>query len=1332
VQVAGTPEPPPDESLWKPTLGRVEGSADSVWFTQSFSCPGEWGDGRRVFLDFERTEGDSILFLNGRRVAELLAPGGEIEITSAVAFGKDNQLTVFNTRAYVGISRTFEQDLLRHAVRAARTAIPMKEWGRGITAPVTLRSRPQQAVTDVFVVPSWRQKKLGMEVEVDATTPLVNAVINVVVRDAGGKTALSFKSSPFVLPAGRTVQKLEAAWSDPITWELDKPYLYQTEVSLIADGDVVDRFPANSFGFREVWTEGRELLLNGHPIRLRLTDLYGASANALSFYRLMGYNAGQIQPHAKLWWSVWDDTPLLDETLITEADRLGFALTVPGPSVSSLGPALLTNKPLREAYEREFRRFARKYRSHPSILAWAVGMNSYNPQSNIFPATLGRRETALPERGKVIEEACEIAHAVDPNRLAFSHADGSIGDISSANVYLNFAPLQEREEWPMAWAQDGDMPYSAVEFGEPFTANFWKGNQFFMTEYLAMYFGDLAYEMETEAGLSALTDIGLANKRGFGAWGKVDTSMFPAYWKFQDLFVTNTTRAWRTWGVNAGWLPWLLDVGYGDPTTTNQKMGFLTRYKKLPTPVLEKPEWANPNFDIYRKSNQPLLAYIAGGGTHTDKTHAFYVGESFEKQIALVWDGATAKDISVSWSLDVGGQSEHQASKTLTLAPGAIVLMPIKLVAPAKDAVLSLRVTEAGHEIATDTFAIQTFKRPAAVDLGALRVAVMDPQGKTLPWLRSVGVKPIAWQPGSSLKGVDVLLLGRESLKPGDSLPYTEADIARGLRVVIFEQQPSVWEILGFKTVETLPRYTFIADRVGQILQGLRPEDLINWRGSPDLLPEGRQVRTYDDQVAPRWTNRHAVASVALKIPEVVGFTPILKTEFDLGYSPLLEWRHGRGVVYFSSLDLSERVGTDPAATRLACNLLAALADQLPITRHVYYVGGAEGASLLSSLQVEPTRGLPPVDDKGGLLVLDGNGDKSVDREMISDFIHHGGIVLHLPQTGEILRQEGFAAEARSLVRVPSEVVSLLRSIGPELLRWRDALPVQMLAATGQPAGSTVLAGGILLERAVGLVGGREVLLQVSPRMLAQRYLNEPDKRESVQQSVTRLQQLTAQVLTNLGAESSSVLANRVCHLGRIVTYQPLGGWHVLGPWKSGLTKSTDLLSKVWPGEAEAISGDDNPNAVFRREDGAQLDWRRILDADQSGYIDMGRELQAGEGSVVYAQRKITSVKNRMVRLRIGADYWIRLWVNGRLLLDVTEGHGAPKPAAFLVDVPLRAGENVLTLKVSGGSKGFGFWADLGGLGSNQGQGDVGDTMPKADYYNRPFKAFNPYQFHFW
>lgn len=127
------------------------GSQDSVWYEVPFICPAGWtADGRRVIPDFERIEGEAIIFVDGRRAAELLAPDGEIEIISLVApEGGATTLRIFNSRTYAGMPRGFEQDILRHVARTGREALLSKTWPRGITAPVTLRSRPTQAVTDV-------------------------------------------------------------------------------------------------------------------------------------------------------------------------------------------------------------------------------------------------------------------------------------------------------------------------------------------------------------------------------------------------------------------------------------------------------------------------------------------------------------------------------------------------------------------------------------------------------------------------------------------------------------------------------------------------------------------------------------------------------------------------------------------------------------------------------------------------------------------------------------------------------------------------------------------------------------------------------------------------------------------------------------------------------------------------------------------------------------------------------------------------------------------------------------------------------------------------------
>ena len=386
------------------------------------------------------------------------------------------------------------------------------------------------------------------------------------------------------------MHEVSAPWSDPIPWELDAGYLYTDKLRLAVDGKTTDTFPDMRFGFREIWTEGRELMLNGHPIRLRLTmvNLF-PTVNALSYCRLLGYNAGYIQNNGSMWWQDWAETPLLDENLLDAMDGAGFALYAPAPSVTFLRDELLTDKQVQADYDREMKWFLRKYRNHPSIFTWTVGTIAYCPKENIDPRGMGRRELDPPSQARCVLAGCATAKRHDATRLAFSHADGSIGDISSANMYLDFAPLQEREEWPSLWAESGDMPYCAIEFGQPYTANFWKEGRCLMTEYIAMYFGDRAYEDEPESTLRKTLTL-----HGGRHGATIDWDLYPMYWTFQRLFVRHTNRAFRSWGVNGGWGEWYLNVQFGEPPgrlspTGHSTIQSLGKYGMLRAPLTGKP-----------------------------------------------------------------------------------------------------------------------------------------------------------------------------------------------------------------------------------------------------------------------------------------------------------------------------------------------------------------------------------------------------------------------------------------------------------------------------------------------------------------------------------------------------------------------------------------------------------------------------------------------------------------------------------------------------------------------------------------------------------------------
>ncbi len=1300
-----------------------------LWYEQDIDIPAD-AQGCRVVLYFWRIEGDAVVFVNGQRVSELLRPGGEVEVTRFAKAGQANTIRVYVTRNYTGISRDYAHDPLRYAARGG--ADTPSAWGMGISGPVRVIYRPAPAgISDVFAIPSWRKKQLTLSTEIDALKATDNVQLQAVVRDQDGREVLNFASKPLSVPAGKSQQMLTTPWENPTTWELERGYLYTAEVSLVSGGKVLQTFNPIKFGFRELWTEGKEIMMNGHPIRLRLSALHGSLAEGVSFLHMIGYNAFQMQPHENNWWREWSETPMLNERLLDYLDQNGYAATTLAPAITRLRQVLLKDPQCTADYQREVEHWVRKYRNHPSIFYWAVGMNFFNPKEAIHPAGLGQRETGPKlQQTEVIEAGGAMIKKIDPTRMTYSHADGNNSDLATGNIYLNFAPLQEREDWPLAWYEKGNMPISAVEFGQPFTANFWKQKKFLMTEYLSMYFGESAYERESLEGLQKTLDYGVATS-GFGSAWKMDMNQYPVYWDFQSLFVRNTNRAWRSWGVNGGYMNWIQDVAYGNPPgyVINKSNSMYMRYRLVDKPVTERPDWASPNFDIHQQANKTLLAYIGGAPMFTDKTHAFYSEEKILKQIVAVWDGYDNRTLDAQWRFVTADGKNVIAGgeETLALTPGGILKKPITMAAPRVSArtetKLELTVRDGKNVVATDSFDVQIFPQPEKLNLNA-RVALYDPKGLSAPELKAIGVNPVAWKPGDSTQNIDLLIIGRDAWNTGDALGYSPADIARGLRVLMLEQPFRTWEALGFKTIETMPRYVFMRDKNSPLFAGIVPEDLINWRGSPDILPECQFARSYDVVHAPKWTNRHAVASVVMQIPEAAGYTPLMQCEFDLNYSPLIESRFGKGAVWYSSLDFTRRTGVDPAATIILRNLLTLALAPLESARTTMYAGGPAGEAFCTAMNIATAKA--SLDQPEQSLLIIGEGQTGLNRSQIDAYLSSGGRVVWLNQDAKALSAMGLQTHPDAIWRTKADNTPALRSIGQNLLRWRDELKADVFDASSQ---GTVLAGGLMLVRSSG-AAGRELFVQVDPQQFVTRYAKEQDRLDGVQLSVLHGRQLVAQLITNMGAGVSPQGIARMTTIKAGIAYEWLGGWNILGPFIPPAEKPLDYVQKPWAGEQSAITGDTNPNLTYRTPEGKELDWRTVAVANEDGYVDLGRLLKRNADVAAYATRVFHSDEARVAVMRMGFDYWAQVWVNGELVYRTTKPSGSPKPNRYSVKINLKKGENIITLKMVSGGKGFGFWNNISkpGFDVNQAEQEVSRNV----MYQPLIVNFDPYAFAYW
>ena len=89
---------------------------------------------------------------------------------------------------------------------------------------------------------------------------------------------------------------------------------------------------------------------------------------------------------------------------------------------------------------------------------------------------------------------------------------------------------------------------------------------------------------------------------------------------------------------------------------------------------------------------------------------------------------------------------------------------------------------------------------------------------------------------------------------------------------------------------------------------------------------------------------RGNVASVLIEKPARGDFLPILDGGYSLQYSPLMEYREGKGMVLFCQMDVTGRTESDPAAEALAANILRYASAWKPAARReALYVGDPAG-----------------------------------------------------------------------------------------------------------------------------------------------------------------------------------------------------------------------------------------------------------------------------------------------------------------------------------------------------------------------------------------------------
>lgn len=1092
-----------------------------AWYERTIQVPASW-KGRAVRLDLRRVSTDAEVWLDGRSAGRVAWPTGTVDLTPFVKPGEDQRLRLL----VVATPEAGQVPVLMGVGQVSLTEANLA-W-RGVMDDVILQSRPLgPTLDDLFVQTSTRKNSVTVDVEVAGMPEATPVDFRAEMLNEKGEVEKTFTARETVTAGPKSKVRLTWPWADARRWDADQPNLYT--LRLTATGGAMNDVALQRFGFREFWVEGRKFFLNGTEFRFRPTLLYDGgvrarSENDIRAFRARGYNIQEIWPNDDenrgyaQWWAHH----------VEVADELGWPLMGPSThmdSVVSWWRAERWSDPAaRAAWLAAFERSIKRLRNSPSILLWANSGNNFGHRDDQSPRRIGQARSkpiwaSEEDRWVRHHENGDLVFAAmrqfDPTRPFMAHQGGPISDVYTANTYLNFLPLQDREEWLSEWARTGDMPYVAVEFGTPLNMSVMRGrdgfpgalvSEPFATEYSAMHFGDQAYRTEPADYRAAIVENHVKGQ-DYKWWFEPRLDFSAPFQAIQELYVRNTWRAWRTWGLSGGMIPWAQAHGW-QPNGAGEALP-VPAFRPGDRGLTSGPIEARRRSDLMTAHlagrtlmsvNQATLAYVGSRKARwTEKSHQFWTGRTVEKTVILINDERSAQPFVARWSTPTA-KGEFRG----TLQPAETRIEPIRFPAgtqPGRGAVtLDATIGGVRHQ---DRFEYRVFGAPAP---GQGAVTVWDPAGETARMLRSAGytVRPLS----SSVAPTDVLVIGRKAMTSGRRIPLDlEKWVRGGGRLLVMGQTTDWWTATQrFRVSPLASRRVFPLPHPSPLMVGLDAKALSDWTGEATLRsgypPDSTLLRKVPDS-SPMygwpWGMQGVVATAQVEVPHRSGWTPLLVGEFDLAYSPLMELNVGRGRVVVCTLDLEDQARVDPAAAVLVRRVVTeARRTAEPRVAEIAFLG--RDARLLDEVGVRYRRvtGLAP-----SLTSVVVGADASLTEAAARQYLSAGGRLIFLP------RKRGFGPMNAVQDDRFSGVATVpdwpeVRGLGTSDVRRRTVSTLYRV--TGVEAG----AGGQLGRWRVGK--GVALFVQMDPAELR------VEERTYLRLTRWRQMRTLAQVLTNAGA----------------------------------------------------------------------------------------------------------------------------------------------------------------------------------------------------------------------
>ena len=873
-------------------------TSETEFLCDSFGYPNKWSlarrawvrrivelselsEGQRYFLEFEAVEPKPTLFVNGKKICTHIHPTLplNVDVTDCLKVGT-NEIALFI------------DDYDRDDNGCIKT--PIGSWNIefhcGIWQDVHLVQRAAVLVEDVTIRTSVRRQSLEVTWELSNTTdtectlevcPSVHDW-DLTLRSGVTASALELQSFEITVPAkGNVMHSIQVSWTGAKLWQPESPNLYVLKTVLPEQETHCERF-----GFREVWIDGGDVMLNGYPLHL-FSD-WGHKATPYCFTenwirQWFGMIRDANMNHSRL------HTHPHPELIMDLADEEGILITGE-TGIHGSGNALAADSPeFWEASRDHICRFVKRDKNHPCIIMWSV-----ENEARWCTHTTRQLEETLPKLRKLFNK-------LDPTRAAYHEGDSSLWNESEQDIISrHYYKACAGTGW---WTRE-----QPLHSGEMALYHYSGPNN---TAHLA---GDHAWSSFRVSDEAAARDAALIIEAGrtlgvccFGPWNLSCLENL----RMETEFVRLNYTDYATPGIKPLQVP-----------PHSSEFSFWKPNEKGYTP--------NWSFAIQKN------AFRSFAVIDLNQRNGYFTDNSFSRRLFAVNDTATGVQGVLSGAL-VDAASDRVVAEQETVVEikrGQVVSFEVNF---------DLTEIEPGEYRWRGQFkegdtgkVLDAWECPlfmAAKEQEPLitdgTIAVFGP-GSLQANLTGLGVQFIYIQSLDELmlEQFDVLIMEENTVEAGSIQNRQLQDFCQaGGRVLVMEQTISVFPGLQ---VEDKPLQTqFFRAPAHPVLTGISETEMAFWGDSPYSEQGGDAFvlsRAYCKDDA-----RH---TLFILDGDEGGFG-----HGGLGYAGLIEIHEGIGLVLACQLNVTSKVGTIPAADKLLGNMLERLlnyrAADPPTVSHV-------------------------------------------------------------------------------------------------------------------------------------------------------------------------------------------------------------------------------------------------------------------------------------------------------------------------------------------------------------------------------------------------------------